>query len=167
MCSSPGFYFHKKQINVLSSFVQSQSFQNSLSGKKKSSSVFVFLFFSSLKRHHLIPLVKEYLVSQIESKNMDTYKYETYLSWSNDGMPLKLKWYCVKFVLESCFIYLTLHAASEKFEQQQFVMWQSLFPTILRISLCPHTLTAMQSLFQHTLMLLPIFSWVDDYIPDS
>lgn len=78
-------------------------------------------------------------------------KYETYLYWLNDGMPLKMKWYCVKFLLDGCFIYFSLHEASEKFEQKQFVMWQSLFPTILRISLLStHTDCNAVSVLVHT-----------------
>jgi hypothetical protein len=44
-------------------------------------------------------------------------KHKTYLSWLNDQMPEKLKWYCKKFLLDGCFIYFILHAASEMFEQ--------------------------------------------------
>lgn len=48
---------------------------------------------------------------------MTLAKHETYLSRSNDGVPLKMEGYCVKVVLDGSVIYFSLHAASEKFEQ--------------------------------------------------
>ena len=35
-------------------------------------------------------------------------KHEAYLPWSKAGSPSELKWYCVKFLLDGCFISLIL-----------------------------------------------------------
>lgn len=91
-------------------------------------------------------------------------KHEAYLPWSKAGRPSELKWYCVTFLLDGCFISSILTCSFCKVRTV----------AVCDVAAAPSNNTKRRS-FVHAhrgqcplcLRLLLIFSWVGDDIPGS